>query len=57
MEKKFLSLENNYINGNLYSFRNELNKLSKHNLLRFLIWCSINEVEIDIFIVEKFLNN
>ncbi len=56
MEKKFLELENNYANGNLSTFRNDLNKLSKHNLLRFLIWCNIQEIGIDIFTVEKYLN-
>lgn len=55
MEKKFETLANSYILGNLSTFRKDLNKLSKHNLLRFLIWCSVNEVEIDIFIAEKFL--
>ena len=56
MEKKFETLVNNYINGNISTFRKDLNKLSKKELVNFLIWCSVNEVEIDIFIVEKYLN-
>lgn len=55
MKDKFQTMVDNYYNGNLSLFRKDLNKLSKKNLILFLIWCSVNEVEIDIFIAEKFM--
>ena len=56
MEKKFETLVNSYILGNLSIFRKDLNKLSKKNLILFLHYCHQFDFEIDIFIVEKFLD-
>lgn len=55
MEKKFETLVNNYINGNISTFRKDLNKLSKKNLILFLKYCNEYMFVIDIWVVEKFL--
>lgn len=56
MKNKFQTMVDNYYNGNLSLFRKELNKLSKKNLILFLQYCQQYDFEINIFIVEKFLN-
>lgn len=56
MEKKFETFVNNYINGNISTFRKDLNKLSKRDLILFLKYCNEYCEEINIFNVEKYLN-
>lgn len=56
MKDKFQSMVDNYYNGNLSLFRNDLNKLSKKNLILFLQYCNEYMFVIDIWVVEKYLN-
>lgn len=56
MENKFETLVNNYINGNISTFRKDLNKLSKKKLIEFLTYCDSKYYEPNILIIGLYLN-
>lgn len=55
MKSKFEQLVNDYYNGNLKDFRAGLKKLSKTDLLRFVIYCASDE-DLTVFEIEKQFN-
>lgn len=56
MQNKFETIANSYILGNLSTFRKELNKLNKNNLIEFLKFCNEYHEPLNIWTIQQYLN-